>query len=92
MRTTTDQFVYRVLRTNCLPPCSNFLMQMYRADFTNHNLDLEKVSVLKMSFSLPFDKSNKNVPGEMVRSACWPSIGSRLLTASVSVFLIFVGK
>ena len=104
IRTITDQFVYRVLRTSCLPPSSNngFLMQGYRTDSGNHNSDLETVIVLKMPFSLLFEKSNKLVPSEVVRSACWPSIGRKPLTVSiwtaflmhyaVSVFRIFVGK
>ena len=79
IRTITDQFVYRVLRTSCLPPSSNngFLMQGYRTDSGNHNSDLETVIVLKMPFSLLFEKSNKPVPSEVVRSACWPSIGRK---------------
>ena len=84
IRTTADQFVSRVLRTNCLPPSSNkgFLTQVCGPDFGNHVLDFEKVIVLKMPFALLFEKSNKLVPSEMVRSACWPSIGRKLLTVS----------
>ena len=80
IRTTTDQFVYRVLRANYLPPSSGkgFITKVYRPDFGNHNSDLEKIIVLRMPFSLLYEDSNKLVTACAQRS--WSSIGRKLLT------------